>query len=574
MSAGRRKQLSLLFLMVVAGAIAEIATIAMVVPFLSLLSGGEGFGLALFERVFGGLGSPEQQLLSATLAFATAAVLAGFARIALTWMTQSFSFGFGHDLALRIQTKLLYQSYAFHTSTNSGDLIAIHEKVFAFIHGTVLPALNGLTAAITSLFIIAILTYLDPAATGLAVAAVAALYLGVTWISRGRLRRYGEALNNSHTERVRAVQESLGGIRDVILDQSQPAHLAHFAQISRRYARSEMLAAFVSATPRYAIEAIGMVLIAGFAVVLARGGNFAAALPILGAMALSAQRLLPLLQQVYQGWAQVRAGTAYASDIASMPRLDDSATFETIDLPVPLPFEREIRLDGVRFQYPSNREIVFDELDLIIEHGSRTALVGDTGSGKSTLLDLLMGLIDAGGGSVAIDGVRLTNERRRAWQMQVAHVPQAIFLADASIIRNIAFGQADKDIDLDRVRWAARLAEAHDFIHRLPAGYQTEVGERGVRLSGGQRQRIGIARALYKRASVLILDEATSALDAQTESKVLENILGLGRGRTLIMVAHRHSSLDCCDSVVRLENGRIAKVENRIEERPLVRSAI
>ena len=557
MSRQRRWQLYLLLGLLLLGALAELFAIAAVIPFLTLLSGPNALGPAqiLLEQM--GAVSPREQLLAAAAIFAFAAVLAGALRIALAWMTQSFGFGLGYDLGLAIQTRLLYQPYAYHSARNSSDLVAAHEKVFALIHGVVLPVLYAFTAAVTSLSIVGILIAIDPLAAGIAIASVAAIYAAVALLTRRRLHLYGSMINSAHSERVRAVQESLGGIRDVLIDHSQSMHLAQFARIGGRVRRAEVRSSFIASTPRYAVEAAGMVLIALLAVVLSgRTGSFATAMPVLGAIALSGQRLLPLLQQVYQGMAQMRTGSSTASDLAALLKLEVPSSATQICV-APLPFEKAIRLERVSFSYPNRGECALGQTDLTIARGAKVALVGRTGSGKSTLADLLMGLLDPTDGQVTVDGIRLDASNRVRWQAQIAHVPQSIFLADASIARNIAFGSSEQEIDLDRVRWAAKIALADEFVSRLPEGFQTLVGERGTRLSGGQRQRIGIARALYKRAPVLIFDEATSALDRETEDEVIDGIIGLGDAITLVMIAHRPSSIAHCDTVFRLGRGRL-----------------
>jgi ABC-type multidrug transport system fused ATPase/permease subunit len=554
----RRIQLNLLMGLLLVGALAELAAIAAVVPFVALVSGSETFGS--LQPVFGWIGAGEvtDRLLTVTLLFGAAVLLAGLLRIALAWMTQSFSFGLGYDLGIAIHARLLHQPYAFHTSHNSADLIAAHEKVFAFIHGVVLPVLNGVTAGVTSLFIVAILAYIDPVAASVAAGAIAIVYVGVTWLTRGRLNRYGAIINEAHNRRVQAVQESIGGIRDVLIDHSQEAHLDHFARISRRYSRAEIKAAFVSSSPRFAVEVIGLVLIALLALMISsRSESFAAALPVLGAIALSGQRLLPLLQQVYYGWAQARTGTPAATDLAALLELTiPSAKVE----PTP-PFRDAIRLNNVHFRYPGRSEWALHNIDLTIHRGARTALVGPSGSGKSTLADLVMGLLEPTAGTISVDGRPLDDRSRRGWQSQIAHVPQSIFLADASIEQNIAFGQPEEKVDRDRVRWAAEIAQVAGFVAALREGYATLLGERGVRLSGGQRQRIGIARALYKRAQVVILDEATSALDRETEVAILREIDAMGDEITLILIAHRSATVDHCNTIVRVDRGTITEIK-------------
>ena len=282
---------------------------------------------------------------------------------------------------------------------------------------------------------------------------------------------------------------------------------------------------------------------------------------MLGAFAVGAQRLLPMVQQVYASWSQVTGSrVALQEVIDSLGPPGEEIVLPRPDSVEPLPFRHTIRLEGVNYRYPSGEADAIVDVDLEIPRGSRIGLIGKSGSGKSTLVDLLMGLIQPATGRMLVDGQRLNAELEPRWQRQVAHVPQAIFLADMSVASNIAFGRPAGTIDLERVREAARDAELDDFIRSLPKGYDTQIGERGVRLSGGQRQRLGIARALYKRASLLVLDEATSALDDATESSVIGSIAALSSDLSIVMIAHRVTTLQSCDEIYEMRDGRIARV--------------
>jgi ATP-binding cassette subfamily B protein len=278
-------------------------------------------------------------------------------------------------------------------------------------------------------------------------------------------------------------------------------------------------------------------------------------LPILGALALGAQRLLPLMSQLYSGWANVAISRPIIGEVAALASLPLAAD---ADHPIaPLPFNVSVQLDQVSFHYADRAGPALHEISLVIPKGARVAIVGKTGSGKSTLADLLMGLIEPSEGRVIVDGVAPTGGRLKSWRRSIAHVPQAIFLADASIAANIALGT---QLDVQRVERAAEIAQLADFIGSLPDGFDTEVGERGVRLSGGQRQRLGLARAIYKDSPVLVLDEATSALDEATEAAFLRALDELGaEGRTIIIIAHRRSTVDGCDLVLRLDHGRLVE---------------
>jgi ATP-binding cassette subfamily B protein len=318
-----------------------------------------------------------------------------------------------------------------------------------------------------------------------------------------------------------------------------------------------------------------MILIAALAYALSRqAGGVAAALPVLAALALGAQRLLPALQQAYNAWTTISGCEASLRDILEL--LDQPLPEDVLErIPPPLPFQTSIQFDGVGFRYLADSPLVLSDLNLIIPKGARVGFVGTTGSGKSTTLDILMGLLSPTEGRLLVDGQLISGRRTRSWQQSIAHVPQSIYLADATLAQNIAFGVAWESIDMDRVKRAARQAHIAEFIEEKPEGYGAFVGERGIRLSGGQRQRIGIARALYKQASVLVFDEATSALDNATEQSVMDAIDELNRDLTILMIAHRLTTVRHCDIIVELERGRVVSTgtyEELMKSSPSFRS--
>ena len=326
------------------------------------------------------------------------------------------------------------------------------------------------------------------------------------------------------------MQEGLGGIRDVLIDQSQPVFLETYerAQAGLRDARAKNV--FLGGSPRFLVDALGLVMIAAMAVIVTgRPGGLVQAVPVLGALALGAKRLLPLIQQIYGAWAQIMGSRQELLDVAALlrrpwpPRMPAGAA---------LPFEKSIRLVDIVYAYARDRPPALAGVSLEIPKGARVGLAGRTGSGKSTLMDLVLGLLEPTEGEMSVDGVTLTAGNRAAWQRNIAHVPQSIYLADATIAENIAFGVRPEAIDRGRVRRAAEQAELAEVVAGLPKGFDTFVGERGIQLSGGRRKRIGIARALYKQASVLVFDEATSALDTETEGAVMAAIRRLDRSLT------------------------------------------
>ncbi|MDB4638750.1 ABC transporter ATP-binding protein/permease, partial [bacterium] len=381
----------------------------------------------------------------------------------------------------------------------------------------------------------------------------------VAFTSRRQLQKNGERIASAQNQRLQAIQEGLGAIRDVLLDGSQNSYVEIYRLSDRPQRLLENRNQFLSVFPRYAFEALSLVAIAilGGLLVLERGSG-ADVIPLLGALAFGAQRLLPSLQQIYSGWAVLKVANPNLNAVNSM--LNQYMPYHLRDSPR-LDFKNSIRLQGIEFQYTSDLPKILDGLDLEIRRGERIGLVGSTGSGKSTLVDLLMGLLHPTSGSLMVDGVDLHEaehvDRLVGWRASVAHVPQSIYLSDASIAENIAFGIPKHAIDMARVKRAAEQAQIAGFIDSNSCGYDAFVGERGIRLSGGQRQRIGIARALYKQASVIVFDEATSALDADTEKAVMEAVEALSRDLTLVMIAHRLSTVQRCDRVIRLAKGSI-----------------
>lgn len=553
----RRGQLAVILVLTFVGAVAEVLTLGTLMPFLAFIADPAAVESApvvrdVLDAV--GLGTIRDHLLSLTLLFAATALFAGAARIALTVATGRFVYSIGADLSIAIFASVLARPYRYHASGNSSTVLSALHHVSAVAAGIVLPLLQVTSAAVIGFFIIVALIAIEPRVALISFLGFGGIYVAVSFVVRRRLRGNSATIVRTQKEAIRTAQEGLGGIRDVIIDGTQEVFETRFSALERQFWKAHESSWVAAATPRYAVEAAGIALIAGIAAILSgNAAGAAAVLPILGVFALGAQRLLPLLQTFYSNWALAigNLGAARAVlDLADYP----AAPAEGLDGP-PLPFTAAIAFRGVTFRYSDDRPQVLDRLELTIPRGAKLMLVGRTGAGKSTVVDLLMGLLEPTEGAIEIDGRRLDATNRRVWQRQIAHVPQSIFLADASIAENIAFGAPASTIDRDRVRAAAERACLADFLASLPEGLDTKVGERGVALSGGQRQRIGIARALYKNAAVLVLDEATNALDGDTERHVLRSI-GVISGLTLVMIAHRLTAQEQCDAVVEIENGQ------------------
>lgn len=541
-------------------AFAEVISLGAVLPFLGILTAPERvFDYAPVAKMAQawGVTSANQLVLPLTLGFATAAVVAAAIRMLLLAVSTRLAFASASDLSIEIYRRTLYQPYKVHLARNSSEIISgVTSKV-----GGAINVLNQFLTLISSvvllIFITIALIAIDPLVAVVAIAGFSLCYGLITWVSRRKLHRNSQRIAYEETQVVKALQEGLGGIRDVLLDGAQPTYCNIYRKAEQPLRRAQSNNAFISQSPRYAMEALGMVLIATLAYSLSlRDGGMATALPVLGALALGAQRLLPALQQGYSAWANIVGSQASLADVLAL--LDQPLPTDILQ-PVPalLPFKVAIRFESVNFRYAAGAAQVLNNLNLTVPVGARVGFVGSTGSGKSTALDLLMGLIEPTEGRLLVDDQTVSGERLRAWQRTIAHVPQSVYLADASLAENIAFGVPRGEIDMDRVRHAASQAQIAEFIENSQEGYDALVGERGVRLSGGQRQRIGIARALYKQASILVFDEATSALDNATEQSVMDAIEGLNRSLTILIIAHRLSTVRRCDTIVELQHGEI-----------------
>ncbi|MCF8185757.1 MAG: ABC transporter ATP-binding protein/permease [Candidatus Methylopumilus sp.] len=558
----RRGQFGLLLVLMLLASFAEIVSIGAVLPFLGALTSPERiFNLPTFQPFIKLLKLTEasQLILPLTIAFAVAALIAGGMRLLLLWATMRLSYAAGADISLSVYSRTLYQPYSVHCSRNSSEIInAISSKTGNAIN-SIINILSLISSSIILAAILFALLVLDPIIALLAFGGFALIYAFIISLTRSKLQKNSEIYARESTQVIKSLNEGLGGIRDVLIDGSQAAYCQIYSNADIPLRRVQGDNMFISSSPRYAMEALGMTLIAMLAYFLAQQpGGVAKALPILGTLALGAQRLLPVLQQIYSSWTSINAEQASLRDVIELLN-QEMPSYANEPEVKPLIFLNSISFNDVSFSYDSKIPFVLKRINLRILKGSRVGFIGETGSGKSTLLDILMGLLSPTDGALEIDGQAITPANCRGWQAHIAHVPQVIFLADSTIEENIAFGVPKDKIDHERVRIAAKQAQIAASIDGLPEKYQTFVGERGVRLSGGQRQRIGIARALYKQANVIVFDEATSALDNATESAVMDVLNALSEKLTLLIIAHRLSTLKNCTHIFEIGEGSIKR---------------
>ncbi len=559
----RRWQFGLLLMLMLLASFAEVFSIGAVLPFITALTAPERVFSHAAAQPFTQaleLSDPSQLLLPLTVVFGAASLIAGAMRLLLLWASTKLSFSAGADLGINIYRRTLYQPYAVHCARNSSEVIAgISDKSRNVILGILLPLLNLLSASAMLIVILVALFSVEPLIALSVFGGFGLIYLFIILLNRKQLLVDSQCIARESVQVIKSLQEGLGGIRDVLIHGSQTTFCKIYNDADLRMRRAQCNHVFITASPRYIMEALGMLLIAMLAYTLAqRTDGIATALPILGALALGSQRLLPVMQLAYASWSSIRAGQASLQDTLDL--LDQPLpSYAGQPIAKPIKFNNAIELKQLGFRYDLNNLYVLKQINLSILKGSRVGFIGSTGSGKTTLLDIVMGLLQPSEGCLEIDGQVITPANQRAWQSHIAHVPQAIYLADSTIEENIAFGIPKEQIDFERVRNAAQKAQIAEIIDSWPLGYQTLVGERGICLSGGQRQRIGIARALYKQADVIIFDEATSALDSETEQAVMQAIDALSHDLTLFIIAHRLTTLKNCSLIVELTGGTIKR---------------
>ncbi len=560
----RKWQLVVLSLLMIVASFAEVCAIGAVLPFLAVLTAPEKiFAHHLAQSLIRLLEiqSAQDLLLPFTLIFIFAAVLSGCARVALIWLQTRLSMIIGTDFGVQVYERTLYQPYSLHVSRNSSEFLAGVRKAEKLDQSIIQPVLSLISSFVILSAVIATLLAIQPVVALTSFIGFGLIYALVVFITKRHIADNSQTLAAQQGRATKAVQEGLGGIRDVLIDGSQPVFSKLYKDAFLPMQQAIASIQIIGASPRFAVEALGMVLIACLAYVLAAAsgaaeGGAANAIPVLGALALGAQRLLPVLQQIYNSYITLKGNQASTQDALDL--LDQNIPEHAHAPPAkPMAFNTSITLKNLSFRYTPQGPWVLRHLNLEIPKGSRVGFVGATGSGKSTLLDLVMGLLTPTEGALLIDDTAITPQNSRAWQAHISHVPQAIFLSDTSIAENIAFGVPRQQIDLHRVKQAAEQAQIAETIAGWNNGFDTLVGERGVRLSGGQCQRIGIARSLYRRANVLIFDEATSALDNDTEAAVMQAVETLGRDITILIIAHRLTTLRSCDRLVELADGGI-----------------
>lgn len=563
-----RRMAWLMLSIMIVSAIAAVAMIMAITPFLSVLADpGLIHSVPLLERTYaiGGFTS-DYSFLVAMGVLSLLAILAGnLVQVGRAWVTKRFTMMRAHTLSYRLLSGYLRQPYEFFLNRHSGAMSTqILSESQNVINMFLYPAAEVVAAAITTLAIVALLLWVDPVITLSALVILGGPYLVTFLVARNHIARLGDERVEANKLRYRLAHEALGGVKDIKLLGREGSYLRRYFGPSKRMAETLVTSGLLSELPQYVIQAMafgGMILLSLMSLdadAYAKGDGLANVLPTLGIFAFAGQRLMPELSRLYRGVAQLRYGAPAVDAVYADLMLVASCRDVPLDEPAELGLRQELRLEQVTYVYPNAESPCLADINIAIAAGQKIGIVGGTGAGKTTIGNLILGLLEPTQGRLLVDGVAIAEENIRAWQRTVGYVPQDIFMIDASVSENIALGVPPDQIDFVRVKRAAQIAQIDHFVcQSLIHGYDTTIGERGVRLSGGQRQRIGIARALYHDAALLVFDEATSALDNLTEREVMAAIDALPEHKTAVIIAHRLSTVRRCDRIVVLDKGRV-----------------
>ncbi|MFW2388681.1 MAG: ABC transporter ATP-binding protein [Polyangiales bacterium] len=557
-------------LMMCALALLEATGVASIMPFLAVLSSPDliesNSALAKLSAWTGITSSNDLLILTGSLVFCL--VLSALLLQALVvWGQVRYAGDLMHSWSCRIVQTYLRQPYEWFLGRHTSELSAttINEVNQAIYHA-VLPILMIVSNALVVLAVFAFLVIVDPMLAATTVLVLGGAYVLTYRFLRARILRAGESWLESNQARYHVLAEAFTGIKEVKVLHAEESFAARFSSVSRQMCDAMIRSKVVGHVPSIAMQAVifgGMLLVILY--VLATRGGFAAGLPVIGLYAFAGYKMMPALQRIYAYLAEMEfSSVALVSleeplRLAKLPKNEGEA-FATETATGPrVRLTKELAFRDLVYQYPGSDQPTLKRMNFSIEAGSKVGIVGTTGSGKTTTVDIILGLLRPLHGEVLVDGREIADSKLRAWQASIGYVPQTIFLADTTLAGNIAFGVPKDEIDHDRVETVSKLAKLHAFVvDEFPDKYESRAGERGVRLSGGERQRVGIARALYHDPDVLILDEATSALDNVTEKLVMQALDELTPSKTVIIIAHRLSTVRNCDTIFFLENGLVS----------------
>lgn len=544
----RKFQLILLLILILVSAMLDVVSIGALVPFLYILTDPSAlYNNEYFEIInqFFNFSNPSEVIIPSTLIFILLAFLAGTVRLYVLYLTTKIAYVNGSEIKIHIYNKFLYLPYQSHIKEHSSELISLlNHKVQDVAYGVIQSVMNFVSSLILIFSISILIIFTEPKIGTFTLVFFGITYLIINFVFRNLINKNSKIISINRAKLIKITQDGLGNIRDVILDGLQSFYIKFFNSYEAPLRRAYSLNIIIASAPRYIIEVIALVFLCILSIILSmRDGGLLASIPLIGLLALSMQKIIPAFHNAYSSWVTINSSYFALRDVinALNRSVESNSTLDNSKLPK-LIFNKKIDIKNLSYSYENNNKI-FSSVNLSIKKGHRIGIIGKTGAGKTTLINLMMGLLTPSSGSIYVDSKKLTGKYLQSFQRLIAHVPQNIFVIDGTIAENIALGVPFDLIDMNRVKAVIKKVQLDSLINDRHDGYLTSTGEEGLKFSGGQKQRLAIARALYKKAPILVLDEATSALDVKTEKEILEVISQIDEKLTVIMITHRKSAL-------------------------------
>jgi len=561
----------LLILTIVVSAF-EMLSIASVVPFIKVATDVNFLEEKYLILKFVTIRNKEEAIIITGLIFASFFFINSLLRCTLIYITVKLANIVTAELSIKIYTASLAESYFEHISKQTSNIIsAVTQKVYQTYF-----TISGIINLISSIFIlvglISILIWINPRVVLFSFIFLTFLYLIIVLLGKKILKKNSQIINYEQNRIIFNLQNGLGAFRDIILDKNHKYFIDIFAKANLNKAKSQAVNEIIQQSPRHILEAMGIVLVVvliifwnfflGNSNTISNSNTIIEVFPTLAALTLGAQKILPLINILYQNFSIFKGNIYQVNEVLhTLTKYEEKQKSKRLVIEQKIEFNNLISFTNVNFSYKDSKKNILEDINFEIKKGSKVGIIGKSGEGKSTLLDLLMGLLEPKSGAIYIDGIKLTSTTISSWQSIISHVPQKLFLSNASFLENIAFGKLTKDIDFQKVETVSKKAQLHDFINNLSEGYYEQVGERGIKLSGGQIQRVGLARSLYKNSEIIIFDEATNSLDIETERLIMRELYNLDKNLTLIIVAHRLDTLSHCDLIFEIKKKKIIKIK-------------
>lgn len=571
LSRSERKKVAVLAIIMLLVAFLDTLGVASIMPFIAVLAEPElvntnYFLSATFDVVkHFGIESVNQFMVVLGLGVFVLLIFSLAVKAMSVFLQTRFAAFGEYAIGKRLVEGYLHQPYSWFLTRHSSQLgRTVLSEVQRVIDYGLVPMMTIMAQGMIAVALLFLLFLVDPILALSVGSVLGVAYGGVFNLMSGWLKRLGKERNKANQGRFKVMAEAFASIKEVKVIGVERAYTRKFGEYAENYAESQSASQVIAQLPRFVFEAMafGGLLIVALYLMLKRGGGIEDALPVIALYALAGYRLMPALQQIYVAFTRLRVASPIIDDLyVDIQGLPEMAIMS--NAPTSLPFSQSIKLNKVSYSYPNSKKLALNNIDIVIRANTTVGIVGSTGSGKTTAIDVVLGLLEPQHGSLEVDGTPITEVNRRRWQSMIGYVPQDISIVDDSVAANIALGVSAEHIDRSALEYAAKMANLHEFVqHSLPYGYDTTVGERGIQLSGGQRQRIGIARALYHKPRLLIMDEATSALDNVTEKIVMDAVGKLNQNITIIIVAHRLSTVRNCDKICFFESGNLIAYGN------------